>query len=211
MHVFVDDSGDGGFKLGAGSSSHLIMSACVFRDPKEIEHLAANLAQCRIRASHQREFKYSKTSDKVKQHFFEAIADVDFAVRAIIIDKQLVYSPKLRSEPAAFKSWAIRQLLTKNFGQIQNARVVIDGQDTRGFGVSDERYLMGVVNRSAPGTISSVKFDDSRRNIGIQLADMTAGAINRSRRLGRHKKDRRDLDTFIARTHQPRGTFWLFH
>ena len=33
----IDDSGDGGFKVGEGSTSHLIMAACVFRDPRQIE------------------------------------------------------------------------------------------------------------------------------------------------------------------------------
>lgn len=209
MHVFVDDSGCGGFKFGKGSTSHLVMAACVFRDPSQIEQLADRAEACRDRVSHQREFRYSKCSDKVRDSFFEHIKDVRFTVWAITIDKAQIYSPKLRSEPAALKSYAIRMLLTRNRGYIRDAKVVIDGQDSKAFGIGDSDYLMRMVNRESPGTIASVKFDDSRVNIGIQLADMHASAINRGIQTHR-PSNRRHLDVLRPRTYQPEGNFWAF-
>lgn len=209
MHVFIDDSGDGGFKFGNGSSSHLVMAACVFRDPKQIEQLAARTERCKHAMSHFHELKYSNCREKVRDQFFACIADVDFKVRAIVIDKTRIYSSKLRSDPPALKSYAIRQLLTKSYGQIRDAKVLIDGQDTKAFGVDDKQYLSTMVNREAPGTIRLVSFVDSRTNVGIQLADMVAGAINRSVRTDR-PSDVKHLLTFGHRTVQPEGTLWRF-
>lgn len=185
------------------------MAACVFRDPAQIELLASATDECRDQVRHYREFKYSATSRKVKNSFFDVIGPVRFAVRAIVVDKAKITSPKLRTSPPALKSFAIRMLLTKNFGQIRDAKVVIDGQDTGAFDISDENYLLKMVNGESPGTIAAVKFDDSRRNIGLQLADMVAGAINCGVRT--HKQsDATDLKLVRPRTYQPAGTLWHF-
>jgi hypothetical protein len=64
--------------------------------------------------------------------------------------------------PAALKSYAIRMLLTKNFGQIRAARIFIDGQDTKASGVEDSAYLTRMVNRESPGTIDQVRFVNSK-------------------------------------------------
>lgn len=208
MHIFVDDSGDGGFKLDRGSSAFLVMAAAVFPDPKEIEHLARCLSDCRAACSHQREFKFTKTSKKVRASFFSHIRPVDFHVRAIIIDKRNIHSPKLRSDPPLFKSWAIRQLLSKTYRQVQDAKVVVDGQDTRAFGISDAAYLMDMVNRETPRAIREVKFDDSKHNIGIQLADMCAGVIRRHEEL--RKADMEQFNFVRMRAIQPKGNYWRF-
>lgn len=209
MHVYVDDSGDGGFKLDAGSSSHLVMAAVVFRDPGEIRRLADQVEQVRERFGTTREFKYSATSKKVKDAYFEAIEPVDFRVRAICIDKRKIFSETLRTDPSRFKSYAIRMLLTKNYGQISNAKVFIDGQDTKGFEVSDEQYFMRMVNRETPGTISAVRFTDSKDSAPIQLADMVAGAIRCGSLHGDACKPKH-LHMIRPRTWHPQGTLWYF-
>jgi hypothetical protein len=209
MHVFIDDSGDGGMKFSQGSTSHLIMSACVFRDPKEIERLADAVEKCLKKSYVSGEYKYSKINRRARECFFDCTEDIDYAIRAIIIDKKLLRSNKLRTEPSSLKSYAIRMLLTKNYGQIKDAKIVIDGQDTKAFGIDDSQYLMRMVNSEVPGTIKNVKFDDSRRNVGIQLADMTAGAINHAVRTNKGRDDT-SLRRIRRRAVQPRGTYWFF-
>lgn len=207
--MFIDDSGDGGFKVGRGSTSHLIMAACVFRDPKQIEALSEAVHTCAQRNRVGDEFKYAKTKDRIRGCFFDCTAHVDFDVRAIIMTKEWIWSPNYRSNPSKFKSFAIAQLLSHGFGQISDAKVFIDGQDTKAFGISDAEHVASIANRSSPGTISSVRFVDSRRNVGIQLADMIAGAINRGVRT-HAPADTRHLDRFRHRTYQPRGSYWFF-
>lgn len=185
------------------------MSACVFDAVEDVSHVAELIDECAQGRRITREFKYSERSEASRDHFFECITPARFTVRAIIIDKSLIYSDHLRESPEALKSYAIRMLLTKNFGQIRDAKVFIDGQDTRAFGMGDASYLMRMVNREAPGTIAQVRHVDSATSRPIQLADMIAGAINRAVRTDR-LSSARHLATFARRTHQPRGSYWHF-
>lgn len=207
--MYLDDSGDGGFKFGQGSTSHLVMAASIFRDPEHITAAADLIEQCSRHNRQTREFKYSKTKDRVKDCFFRCITPATFDVRTIIIEKRLIYSDHLRSHPAALKSYAIRMLMTKNHGQIRDAKLFIDGQDTRAFGMQDSDYLMRIVNRESPGTLSEIRHVDSSVSRPIQLADMVAGAINRRVRTDR-PSSAAHLTTFARRTYQPRGSYWHF-
>lgn len=209
VHIFIDDSGDGGFKFESGSSSHLVMAACVFPDSAEVQTLQARMAECAHKNGHKVEFKYSKTKERLKDCFFACTAPVKYNVRAISVDKSKIYSQKLRESPSALKSYAIRLLLSKGFGRIRNAKVVIDGQDTKAFGIADTAYLMRMANADRPGTIREVAFADSKRNVGIQLADMVAGAIQKGVRT--HKEpDYKHFGIVRPRSYQPEGTLWHF-
>lgn len=209
MHIFIDDSGDGGFKFDSGSSSHLVMAACVFQDPSEIEHLKDCMGKCAEKNRLSTEFKYSKTKERIKDCFFDCTAHVQYNIRCIYIDKSRIYATKYRTNPSALKSFAIYQLLSHGFGNIKDAKVIIDGQDTKAFGIDDHAYLMDMANRAHPGTVRKVSWADSKQNVGIQLADMVAGAVHRGVRT--HKKpDSKHLQLIRPRTYQPHGTFWDF-
>jgi hypothetical protein len=209
VHIFIDDSGDGGFKFENGSSSHLVMAAVVFKDPTQIEYLSSRMLDCAQKNGMKNEFKYTKTKERAKDCFFACTQPVQFHIRAISIEKANIYSGKLRSSPSALKSYAIRQLLSKGFGTIQDAKVVIDGQDTKAFGIPDEAYLMDMANRSHPGTLRKVSYADSKQNVGIQLADMVAGAIHRGVRTNKPADDKH-LKIIRPRSWQPHGTLWHF-
>lgn len=185
------------------------MAACVFREPEHIGEAVRLIESCAVRNHRHREFRYSATKERVRDCFFECIAPATFDVRTIIIKKSLIYSSHLRSSPSAFKSYAIRQLLTKNHGQIRGAKIFIDGQDTKAFGVEDAAYLTRMVNREAPGTISHVRHLDSSISRPIQLADMVAGAINRAVRTHRPSSTKHVV-TFRHRAFQPRGNYWFY-
>lgn len=209
MHVYIDDSGCGGFRFGQGSTSHLVMAACVFRHTEHIRQVDELIQACAEENRLRREFKYSDVADRARDSFFECIKPAQFHVRAIVINKSHIYSEKLRASPAALKSYAIRQLLTKNYGQISGAKVFIDGKDTKAFGIEDAQYLPRMVNRESPGTIAEIRHVDSRGSRPIQLADMVAGSIHRAFRTDRPANNRH-LDTFRHRAWQPKGTLWFY-
>lgn len=211
MHVFLDDAGDPGFKFGKGSSTHLVMAACVFREPADIRDAATRITMFKQgqRRDPTRELRFAKSSDRTRLEFLAAVAPANFAVRAISVDKRKIYSPHLRSNPSALKAYAIFQLLTHHFGTIHDAKLVIDGQDTKGFGMSDRAYLMRRVNEDAPGTLRAVEFADSTQNQMVQLADMVASAIMRNVR-DDEKRDAKYFQVIQAKTYQPAGTLWRF-
>jgi len=215
MWVFVDDSGDCGFKFSSGSSTHVVMAACVFREREHVEHALACVENGRTNRAPDgtvyrtsKEFKYSKAKDSHKDAFFEAMRPAQFAVRAIVLDKRHIHSPYLRGNPRDLKSFLIRQMLTHTYRTVRDAKLVIDGQDTRAFGMSDRDYFLRIVNREAPGTLREVEWADSKKNGLVQLADMVAGSIRCQ--LDGDEKAAAHFDTYRARTWQPRGSMWHF-
>lgn len=216
MFAFLDDSGDSGFKFNAGSTRFVVMSACIFENKEDVSlawervECARNLSSDGIHFNrHDREFKYNKTKKALKTAFFESMKPAKYHVRAIVLDKQQVYSRHLLGHPGDIKSYLIRQLFTHTFGQVKNASLVIDGRDTRAFGMRDREYIMHMVNRECPRTLSTVEFADSKENPMIQLADMTAGAIRAVNERG-DAESRHHFETFSDRLHQPGGTYWHF-
>lgn len=209
MHVFIDDSGCSGYKFDSGSTMFTVMSAVVFKDPREIERFSELAKACKHHSGVATEFKYSGIKPRARDCFFACTDDIQYAIRALVVDKRRIYSDRLM-EGKPLKPWMIRQLLTHTFGTVENAKVVIDGKDTRGFGIDDQEYLRRVVHSHTPGVIHSVKFDDSKRNVGIQLADMTAGAIARAYE-PRKRQSREHLELLRPRTFRQRGgSLWYF-
>lgn len=202
--AFIDDSGDTGFQIGNGSTRHLVIAACVFFEDIDIEDVAARIDGCADTNRHRREFKYSKTKDRIKDCFFNCIGPASFAVRSIVIDKTAIYSERLRENPRDLKSFAIRQLLTHHDGFVRDAKIVIDGNDQKPFGMSDHDYFTRVVNGASPGTVRKVEFVDSRTSRPIQLADMIAGAVHRHVRTD-EKQSSIHFRRFVGRTARTRG------
>lgn len=210
MHVYIDDSGDAGFNFAGGSSRFMIMAACLFFVPEDIEQAADCIRRCRDRNRQRREFKYSKTRDGIRDCFFECTERCRYAVRTIVVDKTKIQSSHLRSNPADFKSHVIYQLLTHHDGNIEDAKIVVDGQDSKPFGMSDLRYFRNNVNLKAPGTVRTVEFVDSKNSLPVQLADMTAGAVHRFVR-DDAKRDERHFERFRRRTWRGSGgSLWRF-
>jgi hypothetical protein len=52
--VFIDDSGDPGFKIGEGSSSHLIMGCVIFDNPLIAEKTALAIKKSKTRTLFER-------------------------------------------------------------------------------------------------------------------------------------------------------------
>jgi hypothetical protein len=209
MHVYIDDSGDAGMKFAQGSTRFLVLAACVFREPLHIEEAAAAIQACREKNQQSREFKFARSKDRIKTCFFDCIKPTKFNVRAIVIDKTQIRSQHLIDHPGDLKSYAIRQLLTHTFGTVRDAKLVIDGQDTRSFQMGDRAYFMRQVNGEQPGTLRDVEFADSSANVLVQLADMVAGSVHRHVRQD-DKQDSTHFERLRARTWQPRGSVWFY-
>lgn len=188
----------------------MVMAACLFSRPDHIEEASAAVNRCREMNRQRREFKYTKTRDGIKDCFFTCTVQVPFAVRTIVIDKLTLRSDHLRANPRDLKSFAIKQLLTHGDGFIRDAKVFIDGQDTRAFQMTDARYFTHNVNRASPGAVSQVTFVDSKESNPIQIADMVAGAIHRFVREDEKHSDRH-FNTFPRRLLRPLGgSFWRY-
>jgi hypothetical protein len=211
VYAFVDDSGDPGMKMTTGSTRYLVLAACIFREAEHVEAAAAAIHECRrgLGRGERWEFKHAKTSDDVKDAFFQATKRLTYDVRAIVIDKQRLHSEPLMTRAGYLQNYAIMQIFTHTLDTVTNAKLVIDGNATRALQLKSATYFRRQVNERAPGTLRKVDYDDSARNPLIQLADMTAGAI---RRHYEHpeKASKLHFAMINGRARAPRGSMWDF-
>jgi Protein of unknown function (DUF3800) len=184
MLVFIDESGDPGFKVSRGSSPVFTAVLVAFRDRAQAAPTQAAISNLAARLKIKPEFKFNKCRPEVRDAFFNAVAPFDFCVRAIVVKKEKIYSPHLRTNKEAFYNFFVRSMLRFDNGLLQSAKVVSDGSGDRQF----KQELAAYFRRALPkGRIEKLSFQKSESDRLVQLADMCAGAIARS-----YRKDRDD-------------------
>lgn len=179
MLVFIDDSGDPGFKIEKGSSRVFIIALIIFDDNLEAEKTSVAIKELRrkLRVSDFYEFKFNKSEPKFKKKFFETIKGFKFRVRAIVVKKEIIYSPRLRSYKEDFYNYVIMQVLKHAEGTVKNAKLRFDKRGERLLRDNLRVYLSRELDNKNKKIFSDLKFVDSRQNTLIQLADMVAGSI----------------------------------
>lgn len=193
MLVFIDDSGDPGFKMNKGSSRFFVISAVLFDDNLEAEKTAVAIKELRreLKFGDDVEFKFNKSKRLVRERFLSAINPYSFKIRCIVIEKEIIYSEELRRNKKRFYAYAIKKLLENNGNEIKNAKIKVDGSGDREFRRNFLTYLRRELNTKDRCVLEHCKLVDSKGNVLIQLADMVAGAIRRS-----YSKDKTDKDVY---------------
>jgi hypothetical protein len=187
MLVFIDESGDPGFKVERGSSQVFVAAMVIFDDDQAARKTQQALDSCEARRLHPREFKFSKTSDEVRDRFFETARHCPFMVRAIVVQKDRIHSPHLRTDRESFYEFFVKMMLKHDGGRLADARVIIDGSGDRAF----RNDLSAAIRKKVrAGAMRDCRFSNSAKDTLIQLADMCAGAIARSFRTDRKDGDR---------------------
>lgn len=177
MLVFIDESGDPGFKPGASPIFVAVM--VIFDAAKDATDTQECIERSDARKVHKSEFKFSKCSDDVRDLFFTAVRGCAFKVRAIVVRKEVIYSLRLKADKDRFYEYFVKNMMDYNGGILKEARVIIDGSGDRLF-----RKNLGTAlrRRLGKGVIKDVRFKASHGDLLVQLADMCAGAIARSYR-----------------------------
>ncbi len=182
MLVFIDDSGDAGFKIEKGSSKFFVISLVIFDDELEAEKTAIAIKELRRRLNFPEnvEFKFFKSSGSVRKQFLETVAGFKFRIRCLVVDKEKIYSPELRNNKNSFYSYIIKTVLKHSDGSIINAKIKIDGSGDRIFRRKFLTYLRQQLNSGDRKIICHCRLVDSKDNVLIQMADMVAGTVRRS-------------------------------
>jgi hypothetical protein len=177
MRVFIDESGDPGFKLKSGSSPAFVVAMVIFQNDQEAQATQARIEECRKRIGFRGEFKFSSLKSEWRDAFCGDVRQCPFMIRAIVIQKERIWSTRLKSDKDKFYEYFVRQMMQWDGGILDGAKVIIDGSGDREFRRNLEAALR---KRVREGAVSSVKFKDSANDPLLQLADMCAGAIARS-------------------------------
>jgi len=207
MLIFIDDSGDAGFKIDQGSSRFFIISAVIFQDNLEAEKTAVAIKELKRKLgfSDWVEFKFNGSRKSVIQDFLNVINKFDFKIRSLVIDKEKIRSEELKNNKNSFYSYAIKMLLKYSGNSILNASVKIDGSGDRLFRKNFLTYLRKQVNQKDKQIMRKCRLIDSKNNVLIQMADMVAGSIRRS-----CEKDRKDCAVYKGIIKKHIEDEWLF-
>lgn len=195
--VFIDDSGDPGFKIKKGASSHFVVACIIFDDPLVAEETALAIKKYRrkINFPDTVEFKFSKSSNRIKKGFLKSISKFDFRIRAVVVDKSIIRSEELKNSKNSFYNYFIKEVLVHNKGTLKNSKIKLDGHGDRLFRRNMATYLRRELNTSQKKVMKNFRLVNSRQNVLIQMADMIAGAIRRSYVSG--KKNNKTYRTII--------------
>jgi hypothetical protein len=177
MLVFIDESGDPGFKIARGSSGVFVAVLVAFENAEKSRTAEAAIAALATRLKIAGEFKFNKSRHEVRDAFFKSVQTLEFRVRAIVVQKERIYSPHLRTEKEAFYAFFVRSMLSFDGGLLSGATVIIDGSGDREFKREIKSYMR---RQLRPEAVKHIRFSNSANDRLVQLADMCAGAIARS-------------------------------
>jgi len=191
MLVFIDDSGDPGFKFNKGSTSHFVIAMVIFDDDLEVEKTAVAIKELKrdIGLSDADEFRFFKTCNDYKKLFFKKIKPFSFKIRALVVNKSVIYSTKLKTDKNSFYAYFIKEVIKKSHNTLLNARIRIDGSGDRIFRRNFFTYLRRELNSTDRKLMKNCKMLDSKGNVMIQMADMVAGCVNRTQSTKPDAKD----------------------
>ena len=96
MLVFIDESGDSGFKLQKGSTTSFVVALVVFDENLDAEETALEIKKYRkkIGKTERFEFKFNKCNKELRIGFLKAVKKCNFRIRVIVFEKENYTSRK---------------------------------------------------------------------------------------------------------------------
>lgn len=175
--VFIDDSGDPGFK--SASSSNFVMAAAVFIKPEIAFSMMQDMDAYResLGWHYNHEFKFKKNPKTVIADLLKRLSKYDFQIYAVYIDKRAFYQIMPLIDSEKLYNWTIKELL--ELIPLSNTKITIDGRSSKANMQKTKSYLRREINANKNKNLD-IKFEDSVSTDLLQLADLVAGAVNRS-------------------------------
>lgn len=182
MLIFIDESGDSGLKLNAGSSKCFTLAFVAFQNHNEALAVDDRISLLRKeqRLPDNFEFHFNKLNLAYRRMFLEVIAPYDFFYFAIVMDKANLAGRELQFKESLY-NYACGLIFEEAKSRLSDAVVVIDENGSKNFKSELKRYLVHrLTDDSGKCFVKKVRTQDSRKNNLVQLADMIVGAVARS-------------------------------
>jgi len=178
-YLFLDWSGDVGFKFGRGSSEYLVLALVSSTDYSQVRMTLAFL-RTELELSPLFEFHYRQTPPEVREAFFDVLTGLPFSSEILVVHKPSLPPWFVRMREAEIYGHFVSDLVLRaDQTIIEQASLLVDAQRSdmvliRGIRVAVSRALGGAeVNYG----LRKVKARPAREEDGIQIADMIAGAM----------------------------------
>ena len=177
LFVYLDESGDTGFRFRQGSSRYFIVTLLLVDDPIPI-HTAVEELRVSLGFVPGNEFKFNKASRDVRDSFFRMLGRQRWSARILVIDKTLMRQPPTKAR-ANFYHFVIQLVLQNEAGVIEDATLILD--ESMQSKKSKQRlatYLRQELNTSQESPkVSTIRFHASHTDHLIQATDMVSGAV----------------------------------
>lgn len=177
QELWIDESGDSGFKFERGSTRFLILTA-VFLLGDDMPYLERTISGLRVRLRLRKdfEFRFSRCKDFFRTEFLKLVATLPMQYKAIVVDKHNVRAPALQFQPKQLYAEAVKRLLYDNAPPLEKAILTIDEATAKVHQKEFNHLLRLYVSKNLVGKIRQVR---SHGNAMIQIADMIGGSILR--------------------------------
>lgn len=185
MLVFVDESGDTGFKLGQGSSGQFTVTLVVFADNADAEAVSHRIDRLRTEMglpedSRTGEFHFNDNSNEQREAFLKAVRPFDFSVFSVVVNKGGL-APEGISSKNTFYNLVCGLVFDTAKDFLVEASIVIDSTGSKEFKQQLEKYLRQRMNEpNGRRRIKQIRMKPSHTDNLLQLADMVCGAIVRA-------------------------------
>lgn len=175
--VFIDDSGDPGFK--SASSSNFVMAAAVFIDPEVAFSMMQEMDEYRelLGWKYNHEFRFKKNPKNVVTELLRKLNKYNYRIYATYIDKSIFRQITPVIDGEKLYNWTIKELL--ELMPLDNTKITIDGRSSKENMQKTKSYLRRELNANKEKNIN-IKFEDSVATDLLQLADLIAGSVNRA-------------------------------
>jgi hypothetical protein len=196
MLVFIDESGDTGFKIKQGSSRYFVISLVIFEDNDEA--IACDqriqLLKKELKYPNDFEFHFKENSHKVRKALLETLAPYNFFYYGIVINKdpQKLWGEGFKNRESFYK-YTCGLVFENARACFKDANIKIDSSGRKVFRSQLAKYLKSKINLDGRNCIKKVKMERSQSNNLLQLADYIAGVINRYVQNKKYSKDYRKL------------------
>lgn len=182
MLIFIDESGDPGLKLEAGSSKYFVIALVGFEDHDEALAVDDRIAALRREQGFPNdfEFHFNKLKHVHRHLFLETVAPYKFFYFGVVVEKAKLIGREFSFKESFYK-FACGLIFENAKTRLNNAIVVIDETGSMDFRRELKSYLVRrLKDDSGRCFIKKIKMQSSIKSNLLQLADMVVGAIARS-------------------------------
>jgi len=182
MDVYLDESGDTGFKFQHNSSTYLVVALVLVEHPDPLNE-AMDAVRQQLGKQPLQEIKFMRLAHEERVRALHILCAVPFSVRAVVMDKRKIRDPLLR-KPAPLYRFVVTEALVSSAHLLEDASVTIDESfKSRTQQLDLTSHIRQEVNQSEEGRVQRIRvvsYADSRRHNLLQVADLMAGAVARS-------------------------------
>lgn len=173
MIIFIDESGDPGFKTNKGSSQYFVLSFVIFYKEEDVISTTDRILRYRqsLKISDRYEFKFNNLNKKNRCALLEYIKNCQFAVAALAVKKDSIekkYRENLNYE--YFLGFILEKIVSND--RIYDLR--IDGSMRTELKNILKSHLRKYL---PPKSKIEIHILDSKNDLLIQLADIVAGSM----------------------------------